>query len=85
MLPILKQLGPNFVNVECDGVIVWFSYETPIAFSVNGYLYARKNEWSVSTGKHLNTLEPDKLRRLDSEAFQAAWDKHVTNRPVPIV
>ena len=47
----------------------YFSYRTCIAFQARGKLYCSENVWSVTTGKHLNCIQPDKERRLKSEEF----------------
>jgi len=53
---------------------IWFSYETPVAYFVTGRVIdnmaVRKNDWSVTTGKLLNELEPDHKKRLDGEQFE---------------
>jgi hypothetical protein len=54
------------------GLLVWFSYRTPVAFALHGEKVVRRNEWGPTTGKHLNAIEPDKRRRVSSEAFEAA-------------
>lgn len=60
----------NFSVVYLNGLKVWFSYETPIAFSYNGRLYISENAWSVTTGKHLNRIDPDKNKRLPASEFR---------------
>jgi len=67
----LKNLGTvnkNYINV--NGLEIWFSYETPVAFQKAGERYVRENEWSTTTGRFLNELEPDKNKRVKSEEFE---------------
>lgn len=52
-----------------DGDRFWFSYDTCIAFQVEGKLTIMKNEWSNTTGKHLNAIDRDKSKRVDREVF----------------
>lgn len=74
MMPRLRKIGNNFVAVELGDKTVWFSYETPIAFYTpkTGDVI-RQNEWSATTGKHLNYLDGgDKAAkdlRVNAETF----------------
>lgn len=52
------------------------SYKTCVAvFGPNGLAAVRHNEWSTTTGKLLNKLEPDKSKRVDSRTFNDALNK----------
>lgn len=66
----------NFSAVSINGVTYFFSYETCVAFERYGVTYVRQNEWSTTTGKHLNTIDggsPEaKKQRLAREDFLAA-------------
>ena len=54
-----------------NGRHVWFSYKTPVAFSVDGVTRVRRNEWGPTTGKHLNAIDGgDKSNRLDGVDFE---------------
>lgn len=70
----LINLGSNFHMVDLGNVSVWFSYETPIAFKVDGQQrVVRENVWGTATGNHLNWVDGgDKARRVSSEDFNAA-------------
>lgn len=41
--------------------VIYFSYETPVAYipdsNVPSVCYIAKNQWSSTTGKHLNTID----------------------------
>ena len=54
------------VGINCT---IWFSYETPIAFmpdnDIPSVLYIAKNQWSNTTGKHLNLIDSDKNKRIE--------------------
>lgn len=67
----LKKIKSNFEEITIGKTKVYFSYETPIAFSDNGNLLISKNIWSSTTGKHLNLLSRDKKVRLDNNLFKA--------------
>jgi hypothetical protein len=63
------QIGP---------LTVWFSYKTPVAFQVDGKsLVIRQNDWSATTGKHLNKIDHDKSKRISGEKFEKEWEKQV--------
>ncbi len=59
----------NNTLVTVGDLRVYFSYSTPIAFRQNGDLVIRKNEWSTTTGKHLNAISEDKSLRISGEKF----------------
>lgn len=73
----IEQIKPNPTKVNIGGVLVWFSYETPIAFwSLNGELVVRENVWGPTTGKHLNAIDGGtkaaKAERVSSDEFNRA-------------
>ena len=84
-LPSIQTHMPNFTEVELGSVTVWFSYQTPIAFRVSGEKrIVRRNEWGVTTGKHLNWLDSgDKDSRVDAETFHRLW-REATGQAAPI-
>lgn len=49
----------------------WYSYETLVAFRINGEFHIIKNYWGTTTGKHLNWIDPDHSIREDDETFNA--------------
>ena len=55
-----------------DGREVWFSYKTPVAFrGRDGKRYVRVNDWSTTTGKHLNAIDRgDKKARISGAEFE---------------
>lgn len=66
----LKNLGTINKNKVTIGTLdLYFSYETIIAFSLNGSLKVCSNVWSKTTGKFLNELEPNKQNRLSYMVF----------------
>lgn len=67
----------NLVRISKNGkgtITLYFSYETPVCFELStpdGYQKAtRENDWSVTTGKLLNELEPDKSKRIAGIEFE---------------
>ena len=76
----LENLGTVNKNVVClrkgdNKLYIYFSYETPIAYEYQMETICRKNDWSVTTGKFMNTLEADKSKRIDGEVFEAKLDE----------
>lgn len=54
----------NFYCLDAEEWQIWFSYETPIAFVKNNRAWISQNEWGVTTGKHLNEIDPYKPSRI---------------------
>lgn len=66
-----SNYGANSLKVSFENLTLYYSYETIIAFwSPQTGLKIRKNDWSSTTGKHLNEIEPDKSKRMDGEEFE---------------
>ena len=68
----LGTVNKNKVTLETDqgNIVLYFSYETIVAVEAKGQLSVRQNDWSVTTGKFLNELEPNKDRRLPTPGFE---------------
>ncbi len=58
-LPEILESGPNTLTIGLPGnKRIYFSYKTPIAFfTPRSGLVVRQNDWSVTTGKHLNAID----------------------------
>ena len=66
----------NNIRVSSQHGMVWFSYSTPIAFQPLGEtLIIRQNDWSATTGKHLNAINADKDIRVTGERFEKLFHK----------
>lgn len=51
-------LRPNLTIVRYETGEVYFSYQTEVAFrGVDGQLIVSQNEWSNTTGRHLNIID----------------------------
>lgn len=71
---------PNFYIVHLgDGRSVAFSYQTPIGFHTVGEGWTvRENDWSNTTGRHLNYLDDgNKADRLQGDAFELALRRYM--------
>jgi len=74
---------PNNYILTIGKMSIWFSYETPVAFcggNIGDVVVCRQNEWSTTTGKHLNAIMPNKKARITGEEFtkqlNAMLEKH---------
>ena len=63
----------SLVFTDPKGNRFWFSYDTLIAFCSDKGFFVRQNDWSTTTGKHLNWINTDKKERLTSEQFKAKY------------
>ena|SRR5690348_3870289 len=65
------------VFTDADGNSFWFSYKTLVAFQRwNDSLVVRQNDWSTTTGKHLNAIDGgNKKARLSAVQFEAAFKR----------
>ena len=70
--------GAHALMVTMDGLTVWFSYQTPVAFRAGCRArVVRENSWGPTTGKHLNAIDGGskeaKALRVDSETFERLY------------
>ena len=79
MIPKISNYGqhksPNYgvhtLNINMGKIEFYYSYETIVAYwDKKDGLVCSKNVWTVTTGKHLNWIEPDKSRRIENKKFQ---------------
>lgn len=75
----IEHIKPNFTKVNIGTVMVWFSYDTPIAFRASGERVVQENIWSTTTGKHLNAFDGGtkeaKAHRVSSAEFNRALEE----------
>ena len=64
--------GAHCLEVTIGDLRLWFSYDTVIAFHSPGQSRkVRQNDWSSTTGKHLNWVDDgDKKSRLPGDEFE---------------
>ena len=63
--------GVNCLKVDFDNLTLWYSYRIVIAYRAIGEnIVIRENSWSTTTGKHLNWIDDDKSKRIDSNEFE---------------
>jgi len=63
--------------IESGNISIYYSYETIIAVKVDDELTISKNIWGSVTGKHLNTIDRDKSKRVENKVLQELVDKLV--------
>ena len=65
----------TLVFTDSNGNDYWFSYNTMVAFMINGEFHIIKNYWGTTTGKHLNWICTDKSIREDEETFNKNYER----------
>lgn len=77
--------GAHTVVIEVNGVEVYFSYKTVVAFRGPKGLRVIQNQWGPTTGKHLNWIDGgDKKGRLTAEQFQKEFSELQTEKQLLI-
>jgi len=67
----------KLTNITLPNIDIYISYDTPIAFWQKGVLTIRENDWSTTTGTHLNSINRDHSKRIDGREFMKLYDKAV--------
>lgn len=68
------EAGEKLTRVYFGNVVVWFSYETPVAFHVPGQKrVVSENVWNTTTGKHINAI-PGSTPRTEHTEFVRLFD-----------
>ena len=63
--------GAHTLMVDFGRLTLYYSYRTVVAFySPERGLVCSKNVWGVTTGKHLNWIQPQHDRRIDRLEFE---------------
>lgn len=74
-ISLRKGETPNETTIHLPGLTIWFSYETPVAFRSADSFQVRENDWSVTTGKHLNRIDGgNKGSRIPGAVFERLLD-----------
>lgn len=69
-----EYCGKNARSLEIGNLLLYFSYETLIAFShPDTGLVIRENDWGPTTGKHLNAINDNHRHRIPGETFEKQW------------
>jgi hypothetical protein len=63
-IKISSDCNNKFYTLTICDLVLFISYETIVAFKYKGKMFISENKWSMTTGKHLNTLDDDKSIRI---------------------
>lgn len=90
MLPEIKNYGnyssdnygAHTLCIITKDLELFYSYKTIVAFrDVQDGLVCSENVWGVTTGKHLNWIQPDKTKRTKNlkfeEMLKLAIERHI--------
>lgn len=72
----------NFYVITTNSMCIGYSYDTPIAFNKwngDGWI-VRVNDWSNTTGKHLNWFEVPANERIPGWKFEDLLEEHWSER-----
>ena len=76
------QVDGKFTTVFTDKMTLWFSYQTLIAFSINGDKVVCENVWTATTGKHLNMVDGgNKASRVKHKEFLRLYNDMTQDKP----
>ena len=69
-----SNYGAHALEVTIGTLTVYFSYKTPVAYHTPGTgTVCTENVWGVTTGKHLNWIQPNKKARLNNAEFERCF------------
>lgn len=71
-ITISRSENNNLTEVQMGTTVVWFSYETPVAFIRNGVRVVCENRWSATTGRHLSAIDGGSSKTKEGRAIIAA-------------
>jgi hypothetical protein len=76
-----KNYGVNaLMFTDVNNIDYYFSYKTLVAFNHKSTgLVIRENLWGNTTGKHLNWIDNDKSKRVDTPTFFEKLDELKSN------
>jgi hypothetical protein len=75
----------NAITVNIGDVRLYFSYRTVVAFTTpQTGLVVSENNWSTTTGKHLNWINPNKKFRLKYDDFQKLLTKTLAKYKIEV-
>ena len=66
----------DLISKNKNSITLYYSYQTLIAIKdIDNTYFVSENIYSNTTGKYINTLEPNKDNRLKREVFEKKADK----------
>jgi hypothetical protein len=71
--------GAHTLRVDIGPLTIWFSYQTAVAFHLDGHnRVVHRNDWGPTTGKHLNWIDRKDVKgRVDGVEFNRLWQEQV--------
>lgn len=73
---LVKGRWPNSSRARLGPLLVVFSYETPVAYLLEGEGWVvSRNSWSSATGKHINSETPADAERVPNAEFRRRLDE----------
>lgn len=78
-----ENYGVNTLMVDLGSIRLYYSYKTIVAFwTADTGLVTSKNVWTVTTGKHINWIQPDKSKRIFNDDFQGQLEQAISSHIV---
>ena len=76
--------GAHTMRIDLGRLVIWFSYDTVIAFRYGILFRISINEWGTTTGKHLNYIDSDKSIRIPHDDMMTELEKVLNEMQVSI-
>jgi len=78
--------GYHTIRITIGDIDLYFSYDTVVAFNTPATgLKVRQNDWSTTTGKHLNWIDNgNKRERLSSDEFVCLLTETLNKRQIVV-
>lgn len=70
MIPKLKIIAPKATKICVNGITLYFSYETCIAFSGPSSSYQTATRYSATTNRHKGLMGIKEFQALEESVFQ---------------
>lgn len=65
----LARYTANCHTISCRGMLILFSYGTPVAAEINNIYYKTTKQWSQTTTKHINSWLKYKVPLEKDQSF----------------
>jgi hypothetical protein len=78
----VPQFYRKFHIVVLNGMALYFSYSSIIAFETENGIVISENIWSNTTGRHLNWIDSDKTSRFKNSEFELYLEEELKNHNI---
>ena len=68
--------------IAINGLKLYISYETIMAYRTESALFISKNIWGNTTGRHLNWIDRDKKIRIENVVFEDMLKQELNRRGI---